>query len=152
LNNVYSLIVKEARECVEKSSFKKKTFNPSADDTLPMWQYVVINSDISNLIAERYFIYDFGLIDHYSESAYCLNAFAQTIEIMKTSLKNDSSKNVNISPIYIQTKTITPETQTDFYNQRSQSMATTSTKISSKENNETLFGSVTSSIKGFFNK
>ena len=57
------MIEKEAKECVLKNSNKKKNFQPNADELLPMWIYVIINSDILNILSECTFLQDFKLKD-----------------------------------------------------------------------------------------
>ena len=47
-----------------KNSYKKKNFQPNADELIPMWIYVIINSDIPDILAECTFLQDFKLRDY----------------------------------------------------------------------------------------
>lgn len=121
-----------------------------------MWIYVIINADIPNLTTETCILHDFALKGTSTENDYILILFIQAVEHFKREgLSNPASKVSNISPIYIQTKTIIPEIPNETYSTRSQSIFSNSSKLTngvlSREKDENgLFGSVTSSIKGLF--
>jgi hypothetical protein len=116
-----------------------------------MWIYVIINADLTNLFTECSLMQDFALKGSPTENDYILILFIQAVEHFKRDGAFHSNKNNNLAPIFIQTKTIIPDSA-DLFNTRSQSVATTSSKISSKDNNDGLLGSVTSTFKGLFNK
>lgn len=118
-----------------------------------MWIYVIINAEISNLFTECCILQDFALKGSPTESDYILILFIQAVEHFKREGNfGIHSKTSNITPILIQTKTIIPETSTDYYASRSQSMVSTTSKMGSNNNNDekSIIGSVTSSIKGLF--
>ncbi len=147
-------IEREARECVEKSLFKKKGFNLSADEMIPMWIYVIINAEIPNVLTESCIMQDFRLKISQPEIEYILITFHNALDDFKKegagSQLPGNSKAVNISPIFIQTKSIVPETP-DQFNSRSQSMSSSVTKSTVRDESG-LLNSVTSSLKGFFIK
>jgi hypothetical protein len=149
---VNTLIDKEARECFEKNSFKKKSFQLTTDELLPMWIYVVINAEIPNILTEKCLLHDFTLKSSQSENDFILILFIQAIENFRK--ESAPSKFSNISPIYIQTKTIIPEAPSDTFSTRSQSMAIGSKNQMSKDKDDSgMFQSMTSTIKGMiFNK
>lgn len=148
LNQTNSLIEKEARECVERnaSSNKKKNFTASADELIPMWIYVIINSDINHLITESSILQDFRIQGAQSELEYILITFTGAIEQLKKDL-NSNNKYANIAPIHIQTKSIIIETPYEIQ-QRSQSMVNTKPIV--RDNDGNMFTNVTSSIKNIF--
>ncbi len=147
---VSAYIEKEARECVEKNSYRKKGFSLSADEMIPMWIYIIINSDIPNLLTESCILQDFRIKISQPDVEYILITFQNAIEnFKKEGSLQTNTKATNISPIFIQTNTITAEIP-DLYS-RSQSMSSTLTRTTSKEESG-LFNSVASSLKGLFIK
>ncbi len=129
-----SLIEKEAKECVLKNSYKKKNFQPNADELIPMWIYVIINSEISDILAESVFLQDFKLRDHslMSHEDYSLINFLSAVDQIKKEISlNKSNKNVfSIQPIVVTTRAGNIDFGYDFMSQRSASMST----IISKKN------------------
>jgi len=151
LVQVSSLIEKEARECVERNSYRKKGFNLSADEMIPMWIYVIINADIPNILTESCILQDFRIKISQPEVEYILITFQNAIEnFKKDGALPSQSRSSSISPIFIQTKTVIPEIP-DVNSSRSMSMSSTFTKTSSRDESG-LIGSVASSLKGLFIK
>ncbi len=141
---VNSLIDKEARDCLDKNAYKKKSFNLTTDELLPMWIYVIINADLPNILSEKCILQDFTLKISLNENDFILILFIQAIEsFRKDNLTNNRYS--NITPIIIQTSTIIPEPQSESYaNTRSQSM------VSNKSTATTNEGGLFNSIKGIF--
>jgi hypothetical protein len=150
---VSRLIEKEAKECIEKQSIKKKSFNPGADEIIPMWSYVIINADIPNILTECCLLQDFRLKITQPETEYILTTFQSAVEQFKKDISHSNTKYTTITPIYIQTKTIIPDISSDSFASRSQSMSTVNSKMTNKDpkdKEDGIIGSVTSSIKGLF--
>jgi hypothetical protein len=94
---------------VVKNSYKKKNFQPNADELIPMWIYVIINSDIPDILAECTFLQDFKLRDYslMSHEDYSLINFLSAVDQIKkeTNLgKVIKSNNYVIQPIQISSK------------------------------------------------
>lgn len=157
---VNTCIDKEARECIDKNSFKKKAFKPTADQYIPMWIYVICNADINNLLTECSILHDFRLRDLslMSEADYNVTLFMNAVDMFKKEggmLSSSSQKYSNITPYYIFSKTSLPENQYDGGIQsRSQSMSTVNTKLSHRTSGDRgedgFVSNFTSSIKGLF--
>jgi len=99
-------IEKEAKECVLKNSLKKKNFQPNADELIPMWIYVIINSDLQDIFAESIFLQDFKLRDLslMSHEDYSLISFLSAIDQIKKETKMSNLIKTNsfaIQPIVI---------------------------------------------------
>lgn len=129
-----------------------------------MWIYVVINSDIQNILSEKTILHDFSLKSGQSENDFILILFIQAIENFRKENTSGNKNYSNIAPIYIQTKTIITEAPPETF-MRSQSMAVGSGLAgSSSQNphnsqlikNQTmredpgLLSSMTSKITGIF--
>lgn len=129
-----------------------------------MWIYVVINSDIQNILSEKTILHDFSLKSGQSENDFILILFIQAIENFRKENTSGNKNYSNIAPIYIQTKTIITEAPPETF-MRSQSMAVGSGRAgSSSQNphnsqlikNQTmredpgLLSSMTSKITGIF--
>jgi len=87
-----------------------------------MWIYVVINSDIQNILSEKTILHDFSLKSGQSENDFILILFIQAIENFRKENTSGNKNYSNIAPIYIQTKTIITEAPPETF-MRSQSMA-----------------------------
>jgi hypothetical protein len=116
---------------------------------IPMWIYVIVNSEIPNILTESLILQDFRIKISQPELDYILVSFQSAIEYMKKEGGSIATKFSNLAPIYIQTKTIIPELSDS--GARSQSMQI-GTKHQFKEDTPNILNSVTSSLKGFFNK
>lgn len=158
-----SLIDKEARECLEKNSYKKKSFNLSANELLPMWIYVVVNGDVPNLLTECNILLDFRLKDHslMSEADYNLTSLLNAVEDIKKdggSGVSNSNKFISITPYIIQSNTTVPDSASDTMSVRSMSMSSVISKVTAPTTNTTtpkedptnLITNLTSTFKGLF--
>ena len=122
-----------------------------------MWIYVIINAEIPNIITEKCILQDFTLKGPPTLNDFILILFIQAVEYFKKETIGNNNKFSNITPIFIQTKTIIPDTTPqDAFNNRSQSMATVSSKstnISNRDRDDSgIFNTVSSTIKGIFKK
>lgn len=81
-------MMREAAEILEKNSFKKSK-QISADELIPMWMYVLINSDINNIMTECVLMQEFRLKDQslMNESDYHLTNVLSVIDLLN---KEDS--------------------------------------------------------------
>ena len=136
----------------------------TTDELLPMWIYVVINSDIQNILSEKTILHDFSLKSGQSENDFILILFIQAIENFRKENTSGNKNYSNIAPIYIQTKTIITEAPPETF-MRSQSMAVGSGLAGSSSQNPQnsqliknqtmredpgLLSSMTSKITGIF--
>ncbi len=151
MNLVNNLIEKESKEFMEKNSFKKKNFQPTATELIPMWIYVICNSDINSLLTECCILIDFRLKDLslMFESDYNLTLFMNAIDSLKKEMGNSNNKFSSITPYIIFSKTSMPDSGSENV-QRSYSMSTSKGKLTEDKNGDGLIGSVTSSLKGLF--
>jgi len=120
---------------------------------IPMWIYVIINAEVPNVLTEICIMQDFRVKISQPEIEYILITFHNALDDFKKEAAGSQlpgSKAVNISPIFIETKSIVQETP-DQFNSRSQSMSSYVTRGSVKDDSG-LLNSVTSSLKGFFIK
>ena len=128
------LIEKEAKDCVLKNSFKKKNFQPNADELIPMWIYVIINSDIPDILAEFAILQDFKLRDYslMSHEDYSLISFLSAVDQIKKETNSGKGNKINsyvIQPILITSKASGySESMFDEYSNRSSSMYNLSSK------------------------
>lgn len=130
-----ALIEKEAKECVLKNSSKKKNFQPNADELIPMWIYVIINSDIPDILAECVFLQDFKLRDYslMSLEDYSLINFLSAVDQIKKEINFGKLKanSFVIQPIIISSRSGNIDYSSlgfDTFAQRSASMSTVVSK------------------------
>lgn len=157
-----TLINKEAQECVERSAHKKKNFTPTATELLPMWIYVLINSDVPNLLTECNILSEFRLKDYtlMSEADYNLSANLITaVESLKkegTGIQTSGTTYKTIQSYKIESSNFMPEQIIDNFGGRAHSMSTYGHKTihtgTSKDQRDDsgLISNLTSSIKGLF--
>ncbi len=151
MNQVNALIERECKDCVERNLQKKKNFQPSADQLLPMWIYVIVNSDINNLITECSFLVDFRLKDFttMSESDYILANFMCAIDSLKKEISSGGNRTNNITPYVIFSKTSMPEADNEVSYIRANSMYSVKSNMTDV-NQSGLIGSMASSLRGLF--
>ncbi len=151
MNQVNALIERECKDCVEKNLQKKKNFQPSADQLLPMWIYVISNADINNLLTECSFLVDFRLKDFttMSESDYILANFMCAIDSLKKEIAIGGNKTNNLAPYVIFSKTSMPEEPAEVSYLRTSSMHSVRSNMTDTTQNG-LIGSMASSLRGLF--
>jgi hypothetical protein len=135
INHVNTLMLKEAKEVIEKNSFKKK-FSPTANEIIPMWIYVLLNAEIPSLLTECCILQDFKLKDFslMSEADYNLANLINAVEqFKKDEIHGQGNKYTQITPSVISTKASIPDVSFD-YSTRSHSMST----INSKQNSTNI--------------
>ena len=119
-----------------KNSYKKKNFQPNADELIPMWIYVIINSEVSDILAECVFLQDFKLRDHslMSHEDYSLISFLSAVDQIKKETNMGKLTKANsfaIQPIIITSRAGNIDyasTSFDSMASRSASMSTVSSK------------------------
>ena len=104
-------IEKEIQECFDRNFSKKKTFSPDGDKLIPIWTYVIVNADISNILTECAILQDFKLKDSgYSQSIgdYHLTS---VLAVMEEFRKGEASINkyANITPYYVSSNNYVPQ-------------------------------------------
>jgi hypothetical protein len=112
---------------------------------VPIWIYVIINSDISNMLTENIILHDFRLRElSLSEAEFILTLFVGAIDSLKkeVGLGNNIPKFTTLTPYVVYTKTSVPDT--------SDTTGRTHSMMSQRnaKDNDGLIGS----IKGLFNK
>jgi hypothetical protein len=113
-----------------------------------MWIYVIINSELPNILTEKCILQDFILKGGLNENDFILMLFIQAMESFR--LDGLSSNRPNfITPIIIQTQSTISETPGETY-PRSQSLYSIKTNSTSNLPDAGLFSSVTSTFKGIF--
>lgn len=113
-----------------------------------MWIYVIINSDIPNILTEKCILQDFIIIGGLNQNDFILMLFIQAIESFRLDSAPSSKPNV-LAPIIIQTQSTMQETPGDSFT-RSQSLYSIKTNSATNLPDAGLFSSVTSTFKGYF--
>jgi len=97
-------MLRETTELLEKNSTKKSKAQITANELVPMWIYVLINSDINNIITESVLMQEFRLKDQslMNESDYHLtNILAAIDHLNKDDNKTPKPSATNIVPYVI---------------------------------------------------
>jgi hypothetical protein len=151
LNQVNALIERECLDCAERNLQKKKNFQPSADQLIPMWIYVICNADLNNLLTECSFLVDFRLKDFttMSESDYILTNFMCAIDSFKKEISSGGNKTNNLTPYVIFSKTSMPESAPEISYVRTNSMYSVRSNMTDTSQGG-LIGSMASSLRGLF--
>ena len=133
---VFNLVVKEVNDLYsEKYKHKKIKAQITANELVPIWMYLIVHSDVENLLTEIAIMQDFMLKDSslMNETGYHLINLLTAVESYKN--RENDPMSFAIMPSYV----ITPKNNYDsmFYdNIRSLSFSSTN---STRTESESLF-------------
>lgn len=127
LTEIAEEISKEAQQVMNMTS--KKTYNPQGDEILNFWEYLILNSDAKNLIAEAAYLKQFQISNAAGVGNYLSTAFISAMESVVNNVLNKDVKQVNQSASYISTQQIQSVPKSSVMQERSQSMAAGRSKL-----------------------
>lgn len=111
ISKVYSILEKEAKDTFAKANCKKILL--TGDDFPPIWTYLIINSDIPNILTEVMILNDFRLQGNFIDGGYELINFIAAVKNLQDNELNNCISSTYSKNIY--TPLVVNTTSTECY-------------------------------------